>query len=132
MSLGSIQVKSGQVVSGRYRRANYNEAVEVSVEVARSIAYRNGTLLIGTSLVGEGRGKIVGVYAGCFDPRNVKVEDGSGEPADLRGFYIGADYQTFGFIKHVPDTDFEWIEIAGGKPVLDIEHIEEVHIATVA
>jgi hypothetical protein len=132
MNLSSIQVKPGQVISGPYRRASYSVASHVTVEVAAAVVHGGGTLLVGTSLEGSGAGNVIAVYADCFDPRDVSIRDADGDVVDLTGYYLGANYRAFGFLKRVEPADYEWIEAAGGKAILDYEQLESVQVPCVA
>ena len=49
MELSTIQVKPGDVISGRYRRSGRG-ASDVALEVAAVVSFNYGTLLIGTNM----------------------------------------------------------------------------------
>lgn len=121
MSLGNVQVKSGQRVAGRYRRGGRN-ASELKLAVHAVIVYRNATMLIATDLAS---GRVVSVYAECFDPRAFSVSDGLKEDAlDVSSYYITSGSRAFSFLEELPKEDQEWAAIVGGKPVKAFKHLE--------
>jgi hypothetical protein len=112
--LTQLDVKPGDVISGRYKRA-HRDANELRIQVEATIAYRRRGMLVGTNLNLANGGQRIAVYAGGFDPRSVKVEP-SDEPVefDPAGAYLTPSAMAFGFVEQVDEQDREWAELCGG------------------
>ncbi|NIV33068.1 MAG: hypothetical protein GWN58_27565 [Anaerolineae bacterium] len=129
MSLSHVEVKSGQRIAGRYRRGG-REAGELKLAVHAVIVYRNATMLIGTDLAS---GRVISVYAECFDPREFTVSDGvEGDELDVSNYYITTGSRAFSFLEEPSEEDREWAELLGGKPVSTFKNLESAVIVITA
>ena len=128
--LETIEVRPGQIVEGRYKRA-FRDAKPLKVLVESAVLYNGLGMLVGTNMDVATGGQRIGCYAAGFDPRNVQVEESDEEISfDADAHYLTASSRAFGFVEEVKPEDREWARMLGGVPLSEIA-VDHVLLAAV-
>lgn len=119
-NLSSVEVKAGDKVVGRYKRAGRNAKV-IEMHVEATVVRDGVAMLVGTMLDLANGGQRVAVRASAFDPREFKAAKYD-EPVkiDLDAVYITASSDSFSFVEEVEERDREWARMLDGQPCSEL------------
>jgi hypothetical protein len=123
MELTSVEIRAGQLVKARQKRAG-QPAHEVVIEVHATVVRQGRPYLVGTNLDLTNGGGFMAVRADTFDPRCLVVEDVGDfdkDAFDPDAYFITAGNASFQFLEEVAPEDREWAAMVDGQPVSELQ-----------